>query len=64
MAVLLVVHAWYAWWQPRASALPFRQFVLENGFFAAWVGLYCAFLYARDQKYPDPPAWMLAEGPL
>ena len=47
-------------WTAVVGAITFSQpfHNMGNGFFAAWVGLYCAFLYARDQKYPDPPAWM------
>ena len=47
-------------WTAVVGAVTFSQpfHNMGNGFFAAWVGLYCAFLYARDQKYPDPPAWM------
>ena len=43
-------------WTALVGATTFSQPFTNtgNGFFAAWVGLYCAFLYARDQKYP---AW-------
>jgi len=55
IAITLAV-LWTALVGATTFSRPFHN--MGNGFFAAWVGLYCAFLYARDQKYPDPPAWM------
>ena len=59
--MLMRLRSWLlSTWTAVVGAITFSQpfHNMGNGFFAAWVGLYCAFLYARDQKYPDPPAWM------